>query len=433
MKNAVIAQSGGPTPVINNSVRGAVDALLSSGKIDKIYGAKRGILGVLEENLLDISCQQKEQIALLSKTPSAGILGSCRYKITNKEDLERIVTVFKKHNIGYFLYCGGGDSMDTANKIDKLAGEEDFDIKVVGIPKTIDNDVGGGLKDDGTFDICDHNPGYGSVALNTAINILEANEENKAICTSESVLIITVMGRKTGFIPASARLADPERKIPLIIILPENMERFKAGENLEYITEKVNEKLSDYGRCIVITGEGANLGDLGVLKDNFGHIEYGSSATSVGQILANYLNGLDRKDKKSRILSRGYASFDKPGTRQRRDITHVSEVDLLEAYEVGKYAAAIALKGESGYMATILRVSMKPYRVVYDKVLLENVANSEREFPVEWRTEDRIDVTDDFIKWAVPLIGDRIPHFCRFKEVCAEKVCPSYVPYNYRD
>ncbi len=432
MKNVVIAQSGGPTSVINNSVRGAVDALVSSNKVNKIYGAKMGILGVLEENFLDISCQSGEQISWLSSTPSAGVLGSCRYKIKSDEDLERIVEVFKKHNIGYFFYCGGGDSMDTANKINILADEEGLDLIATGIPKTIDNDVGGKLKADGTFDICDHDPGYGSVARNTAINVLEANEESMASYTTDPVIVITVMGRKIGFIPASARLTDPERKIPLLIILPENMSEKDHKANLEFITGKVNEKISAFGRCIVVISEGINLGDLGVVRDNFGHIEYNSSATTVGQILINYLNGLDKEDRKRRFLVRGNARCENPGTRQRREIAYASEVDLLEAYKVGEHAANVALKGENGYMATILRIPGKTYRVVYDKVLLETVANSEREFPGEWMARDKTDVTDDFIEWAMPLIGSELPRFCGFREIYAEKKCPSYIPYDYR-
>jgi 6-phosphofructokinase 1 len=430
VKNAIIAQSGGPTSVINNSIRGAIDTLISSDKINKIYGAKMGILGVLNENLLDISIQSKKQISLLLDTPSAGVLGSCRYKIRNDLDLERVVEVFKKHDIGYFFYCGGGDSMDTANKISVLAEEKCFDLIATGIPKTIDNDVGGKLKADGTFDICDHDPGYGSVARNTAINVIEANHENMASHTSDPVLVITVMGREIGFIAASARLADPERKIPLLIIMPESMSKKDSAANLKFIERKVNEKLSACGRCIVVISEGVNLGDLGAVKDNFGHIEYGSTATSAGQLLINYLNGLDRKDGKTRLVVKSYARCEVPGTRQRREAAYVSGVDLIESYKVGEFAANIALKGENGYMATILRIPGKKYRVIYDKVPLEDVANSEREFPEEWLIKENSDVTDDFIKWAMPLTGGNFPEYSEFKEIYAGKKCPSYIPFN---
>lgn len=436
MKNVVIAQSGGPTSVINNSVKGAIDELILSKKIDKICGAKMGILGVLKEELIDISAQEPHQIALLAETPSAGTIGSCRYKIKNDEDLFRIVEVFKKHNVGYFFYCGGGDSMDTANKINELAKRNNLELICTGVPKTIDNDVGGPLQADGTFAVCDHDPGYGSVARNLAINILEANEENKASYTSDPVLVTGVMGRKIGFIPAAARLADPERKMPLLIILPEALSKEDSLSNLEFITEKVNRKLKDYGRCIVVIGEGVNVGDLGILRDNFGHPQFSASERTVEQLLINYLNGTDRKDNQgraqSRLIVKGIARSERPGTRQRREIAYVSEVDREEAYQVGAHAAQIALSGENGFMSTIIRKPGNIYKVTYDKVPLDVVANSERKFPKEWITLDRLDITDDFINWALPLIGEPLPHFAKFKGIFVPKKCNKYVPTAYR-
>jgi len=436
MKNVVIAQSGGPTSVINNSVRGVINRLKNSGKVGKIYGAKMGILGVLKEELIDITEQNPEQVALLEKTPSAGVIGSCRYKIRSQEDMERIVDVFKTHNIGYFFYCGGNDSMDTANKVSKLAREKGMDLISIGIVKTIDNDVGGQLQKDGTFSVCDHNPGYGSTARFTAINVLEANEENKASYTSDPVLVIGVMGRKIGFIGASARLADPERNIPLLIILPESFNKFSPEENLQYITEKVNEKLKEASRCIIVISEGVNLGDLNILKDSFGHEQFSAAGKTVEQVLSNYLNGLDRKDKegraKSRLVVKGIARYEKPGTKQRRDFYTTSSVDLKEAYEVGRHAAEIALKGENGYMATILRKSGENYSVYYDKIPFDIVANAERKFPEEWISEDRVDVKDEFIKWAEPLIGEDLPSFAEFENIMAEKKCGEYIPFSYR-
>jgi len=436
MKNIVIAQSGGPTSVINNSIRGAIDELILFKKIDKIYGARMGILGVLKEELIDISSQEPRQIALLAETPSAGTIGSCRYKIKNDEDLARIVEVFKKHNVGYFFYCGGGDSMDTANKINELAKQNNLKLICTGIPKTIDNDVGGPLQADGTFAICDHDPGYGSVARNLAINILEANEENKASYTSDPVLVIGVMGRKIGFIPAAARLADPKREMPLLIILPESLSKDDYQDNLEFITEKVNEKLKKQGRCIVVIGEGVNVGDLGILRDSFGHAQFSASENTVEQALINYLNGTDRKDNQrraqSRLIVRGIARSERPGTRQRREIAYVSEIDKEEAYQVGAYAAKIALSGESGFMSTIVRNPDLPYKVNYDKILLDTVANSEREFPKKWISSNRVDVTDEFINWALPLIGEPLPRFAKFKEIYIAKKCGEYVPVGYR-
>jgi len=431
MRNAVIAQSGGPTSVINNSIRGAVNVLLSSDKIDKVYGARMGILGVLNENMLDISSQDLNQIDRLSQTPSAGVIGSCRYKIKSEEDLSRIVEVFSAHNIGYFLYCGGGDSMDTANKIAKIARGKGLELIVVGIPKTIDNDVGDKLSADGTFAICDHNPGYGSVARNTAVNVAEADQENMASFTSDPVIVIGVMGRKIGFIPAAARLADPKRKLPLLVILPEAFKGSDPADNLDYITVKVNQKLKEYGRAIVVIGEGVDLGSVGVLADSFDHTQFSSSAFSIEQILANYLNGIDR-DGNTRLSVRGNARWEKPGTRQRRELAYVSDVDLAEAYQLGKLAAEIAIVGHSGYMSTILRISGSTYKVKYNKVSLERVANSEREFPPQWITLDRVDVTDEFVSWAAPLIGVDLPQFSEFEKIYAEKRLPEYTPYQYR-
>ena len=436
MKNVIIAQSGGPTSVINNSIRGAIDELIASKKVDRIYGARMGILGILKEELIDISAQEPHQIALLAETPSAGTIGSCRYKIKDDKDLARIIEVFKKHNVGYFFYCGGGDSMDTANKVSELAQKENLELICTGIPKTIDNDVGGPLQTDGTFAICDHDPGYGSVARNLAINILEANEENKASYTSDPVLVIGVMGRKIGFIPAAARLADPKREIPLLIILPESLSKDDYQSNLEFITEKVNEKLKKQGRCIVVVGEGVNVGDLGILRDSFGHAQFSASEKTVEQVLTNYLNGIDRKDSQgraqSRLIVRGIARSERPGTRQRREIAYVSEVDREEAYQVGAHAAQIALSGENGFMSTIIRKSGNVYKIIYNKVPLDVVANSKRKFPQEWISGDRVDVTDEFVEWALPLIGSPLPRFAKFKEMYVPKKCREYIPVEYR-
>ena len=436
MKNVVIAQSGGPTSVINNSIKGAIDELILSKKINKIYGAEMGILGVLKEELINISAQDPHQIALLAETPSAGTIGSCRYKIKNDEDLIRIVEVFKKHNVGYFFYCGGGDSMDTANKINELAKRNNLELICIGIPKTIDNDVGGPLQANGTFAVCDHDPGYGSVARNLAINILEANEENKASYTSDPVLVIGVMGRKIGFIPAAARLADPKREIPLLIILPESLSKDDHQGNLEFITKKVNEKLKKQKRCIVVIGEGVNVGDLGILRDSFGHAQFSASENTVEQALINYLNGTDRKDNQgraqSRLIIRGIARSERPGTRQRREIVYVSEIDKEEAYQVGTHAAQIALSRENGFMSTIIRKPDLPYKVNYDKILLDTVANSEREFPKKWIASNRVDVTDEFINWALPLIGTPLPRFAKFNEIYVSKKCAEYIPVEYR-
>lgn len=327
--------------------------------------------------------------------------------------------------------------MDTAHKVSKMARENGLDLICVGIPKTIDNDLGGTLQSDNTFAICDHNPGYGSVAKNLAVNILEANEENKASYTSDPVLVITVMGRKIGFIPAAARLADLKRRMPLLLFLPEALSKNDSKSNLEFITEKVNERLKEAGRCIVVIGEGVNLGDLLILKDSFGHAQFSASGTTVGNLLINHLNGLDRTDSqgqaKTRLAVSGIARAENPGTRQRRELAYVSEVDHEEAYQVGAYSAQLALNEQSGYMATIVREPAIYYRIRYDKVALEVVANAEREFPKEWIAENKSDVTDDFVHWANPLIGSPLSEFTKFKEIYISPKCEKYVPVEYRN
>jgi 6-phosphofructokinase len=313
--------------------------------------------------------------------------------------------------------------MDTANKVGILAKEKGLDLVATGIPKTIDNDVG-----DSEFKLIDHTPGYGSVARYWALYTQNANEENMGSCPSDPVLVIQAMGRKIGFIPAAARLADPERKIPLQIYMAE------SGLNLSQLADNVNDQLKKSGRAIVVVSEGFPVGNLGEKKDLFGHTEYSSSEITVGQIVTNFLN-------KVGLTVNGLARGQVPGTDQRNAIVYASNVDLEEAYKVGEKAALITSEGESGYMATILRKESSNYEVYYDKVPLEKVANSERSFPANWISESRIDVTDDFIDYARPLIGtdwanipieNGIMRFARFKPIFAEKKLNEYTPQAYR-
>ena len=425
-KNVIVAQSGGPTPVINNSLRGVIETCKKMpDKFGKIYAGFHGIEGVLKEELLDISVQDEKEIELLKNTPAAGSIGTCRYKLKSaqKEDFERIVEVFKTHQIGYFFYIGGNDSMDTTNKVGALAKKKGLDLIATGIPKTIDNDVG-----DSEFKLIDHTPGYGSVARYWALYTQNANEENMGSNPSDPVLVIQAMGRKIGFIPAAARLADPERKIPLQIYMAE------SGLNLSELADNVNDRLKKSGRAIVVVSEGFPIGNIGEKKDLFGHTEYSSSEITVGQIVTNFLNKVGLKVN-------GAARGQVPGTDQRNAIVYASNVDLEEAYKVGEKAVNIAAEGESGFMATILRKESGNYEIYYDKVPLEKVANSERSFPKGWITENRIDVTDDFIDYARPLIGEdwaRIPiengimRFARFKPIFADKKLNNYTPEAYR-
>ncbi|MFO7937937.1 MAG: diphosphate--fructose-6-phosphate 1-phosphotransferase [Kiritimatiellia bacterium] len=426
MKNVLVAQSGGPSAVINNSVRGVIDACRDyPGTFGNIYGAWHGIEGVLKEELLDISAQDDREIALLESTPAAGAIGTCRYKLKahQDEDFERVIQILKAHDIGYFFYAGGNDSMDTANKIAQIAAEKGLELISTGVPKTIDNDVG-----DSEFKLVDHTPGYGSTARYWAANLLGANEENAGSCPADPVLVLQAMGRKIGFIPAAARLADPERRLPLQIYLTE------SGVSMQEMADLVNDELLRSGRCIIVVSEGFDVGDIGEQKDSFGHTNFGASSKTAQSAIVSYLNSVGLK-------ATGKARGQTAGTDQRHSAPLASVVDRREAYESGRYAVEIARNEGNGYMSTILREPGDTYKVRYDKVPLDVVANSERFFPKEWIAENRIDVTDEFIKYARPLIGDEwadvplengLPRFTRFKPVFAAKKCGAYFPQAYR-
>lgn len=425
-KNVLVAQSGGPTPVINASLQGVIERCLSyNDHVENVYASWHGIEGVLLENLVDISSQPMEEIRLLRHTPSAGSIGTCRYKLgkDQEEDFARILDVIKAHNIGYFFYIGGNDSMDTASKVSKLAGENGLELVVTGVPKTIDNDIG-----DANFTIIDHTPGYGSVARYWSYIIQNTNEESRAMSGSEPVMVLQAMGRKSGFITAASRLADPEREMPLQLYMAE------TNHNLETLAENVNMELKRSGRCIVVVNEGFNVGRLGEVYDAFGHIEYGASRTTTAQVVVNYLN-------EKGLAVRGQATVQVPGMFQRSTSIYASKVDQDEAYRLGEKAVEIAMHEGTGWMATILRAHENTYRALYDKVKLEKVANSERFLPSEWITKDGIDVTDDFINYAMPLIGDGWPdiiidnglqRFTRFDIKYIDKLLTDYVPVKFR-
>lgn len=425
-KNLIVAQSGGPSPVINNSLRGLVETARDLPEIGTVFAGWHGIEGVLKEELLNLSDQSPEEISLLRTTPAAGSIGTCRYKLreNQQEDFDRVMEVFKAHDVGYFCYIGGNDSMDTANKVAMLAGERGLDVVGIGVPKTIDNDVG-----DSKFQLIDHTPGYGSTARYWAHQVQLANEENNGSSPADPVLVLQAMGRRIGFIPAAARLADPNRELPLQIYLAER------EISIEQLADNVNDQLKRDGRVIVVVSEGLKLGDIGETKDSFGHAQFSASQLTVAQVLINELN--------ARGLSvKGAARANVPGTAQRHDMLYASNVDLDEAYGAGKKAAELAAAGESGFMSTILRNDGPDYSVRFDKVPLVEVANSERTFPTDWITADGMDVTDDFIKYATPLIGTdnvNVPvidgrlRLAKLKPIFADQKLPKYVPQADRN
>jgi len=291
------------------------------------------------------------------------------------------------------------------------------------VPKTIDNDVG-----DSAFKLIDHTPGYGSVARYWALNVQNANEENAGSCPADPVLVMQAMGRKIGFIPAAARLADPDREMPLLIAMKE------SGLSLPDLADAVNDMLRERNRCLLVVSEGFPVGDLGERVDGFGHTEYGSSQMTVQQAVVNYLNDVG-------LATRGAARGNVPGTDQRHNMIYASTVDMEEAYRVGQKAVLVAAEDGSGYMSTILREPGPIYNVHYNKVPLELVANSERSFPAAWIAAGRLDVTDDFVRYARPLIGDEWPsiplvdgrqRFARLELKFADQVLEPYVPQAYR-
>jgi 6-phosphofructokinase len=425
-RNAIVAQSGGPSPVINASLLGVLEGCREFPEhIGRVYAAWHGVEGILQEELIDMANQDPEELRLLRTTTSAGAVGTCRYKLTEaqSEDFQRIIEVMQAHDVGYFFYIGGNDSMDTAHRVSRLAAESGVELAATGVPKTIDNDVG-----DPEFKLIDHTPGYGSAARYWSYIVQNVNEENRGMSVSESVAVLQAMGRKSGWIPAASRLADPQREMPLQMYFAE------GGHTLKSLAENVNRELGCSGRCIVVVSEGFDVGGLGEMHDGFGHIEYGASRNTVAQAVVNYLNEVGLK-------SRGYATGQVPGVLQRSTSIYASNVDIEEAYRVGRKAVEVGVGEGSGWMATILRESDSPYSVRYDKVPLDQVAVSARQLPTDWISGDGLDVTDDFIRYAGPLIGEdwpRIPiekglqRFARLRIRFIDRKLPEYVPVRFR-
>ncbi|NLO35038.1 MAG: diphosphate--fructose-6-phosphate 1-phosphotransferase [Clostridiaceae bacterium] len=422
---ALVALGGGPSPVINASLAGVIERCRDYPAITGLYAAWHGVEGILREELIDLDGQDRSELDRLKQTPASGAIGTCRYKLGEgqQEDFDRIIDVLQAHGIGYFFYIGGNDTMDTADKVSRLAHERGFDLVVTGVPKTIDNDLG-----DEARTIIDHTPGYGSAARYWAMTMQNTEEENRGMSVSECVSVWQAMGRKSGFITAAARLADPERRWPLQLYFAE------AGHNLDSLTEHVNQELVRSGRCIVVVNEGFDVGHIGAKRDGFGHIEYGASEQTAAQIVVNHLN-------KAGLKARGQATGQVPGILQRASSIHRSVVDIEEAWAVGAHAVEVAMTAGTGFMATILRVSDDPYQVRYDQVPLRTVANSERFLPPDWISPDGLDVTDAFIRYARPLIGRDWPHipledglqrFARLNIRFIAPRCPTYMPAAHR-
>lgn len=409
-KNAFYAQSGGVTAVINASAAGLLEtARTYPDKIGNVYAGRNGIIGALTEDLIDTSAESPEAIRALRHTPS-GAFGSCRYKLKSLEDnrceYERLIEVFKAHNIGYFFYNGGGDSADTCLKVSQLADTLGYPIQAIHVPKTVDNDLP-------VTDCC---PGFGSVAKYVAVSMLEASFDVASMAkTSTKVFILEVMGRHAGWIAAAGGLASSrERHVPIIILFPEvtfDQEKFLA---------KTDRYVKEYGYCTVVVSEGVKgadgkfLSDQG-LRDAFGHAQLGG----VAPVIANMVkNGLGLK------YHWGVADY------LQRAARHIaSRTDVEQAYAMGKAAVEYAIAGHNSVMPTIERVSSAPYAWKTGMVELSKVANVEKMMPADFISEDGFDITDKCRAYLSPLIEgedyppykDGLPDYVRLKNVAVAK------------
>lgn len=391
-RNALYAQSGGVTAVINASACGVIETCRKSSRIGKVYAGRDGIVGVLTEDLIDTSKESKAAIAALRHTP-AGAFGSARYKLKglneDRAKYERLIEVFRAHRIGYFFYNGGNDSMDTAAKVAKLSLELGYPLTCIGVPKTVDNDLP-------HTDCC---PGFGSVAKYVAVSTREAALDVASMArTSTKVFILEVMGRHAGWIAAAGGLAGQgPADAPHIILFPEipfEQARFLA---------KVKECVASYGYCVVVVSEGTQSADGKFLaeagtKDAFGHSQLGGAAPEIARIVKEAL---------------GYKYHWAVADYLQRAARHIaSKTDIAQAYAVGKAAVDFALKGANAVMPIIVRKRAKPYRWSIGSVPLEAVANQEKMVPREFITADGFGITPACRRYLEPLIaGEDYPPY----------------------
>lgn len=386
--NCLVAQSGGPTAVINASACGVIQEAQKNQEIENIYGAESGILGILNERLYDINKEKPEVIDGLKHTPSSA-LGTCRHKLTSQDEYDKILSVFEKYNIRFFFYIGGNDSQDTANKIHKTAVQKGYDLKVIGVPKTVDNDLWG----------IDHCPGYGSVVKYTAAMVRETGLDSEASYSVDKVNIIETMGRNAGWIAAGTVLArEQEGQAPDLILMPE------VPFDKERFIEKVKNNLDGKGHCVVIVSEGVKNPDGNYLSegsgavgiDSFGHRQLGGAAMALKEIVEGELNVKTRYCRPS-IINRNGSHF-------------ASLQDSTEAYELGAEAVRLAMKGQSGLMSSLKRISNDPYEYALTSLPLDEVANKERTIPLEWISEDGFDLKPGFFReYVLPLIQGEVP------------------------
>jgi 6-phosphofructokinase 1 len=392
-KNAFYAQSGGVTAVINASACGVIQAAReNSEQIGNVFAGRNGIIGALTEELIDTSEESDEAIAALRHTPSGGF-GSCRYKLKSLEEnlreYERLIEVFKAHDIGYFFYNGGGDSADTCHKVSQLSEKMGYPIQAIHIPKTVDNDL----------PITDNCPGFGSVAKYIAVSTLEASFDVRSMAkTSTKVFVLEVMGRHAGWIAAAGGLASNESyDLPILILFPE------VDFDQEVFLAKCRERVEKYGYVIVVVSEGAKWPDGRFLaeqgtRDAFGHAQLGGAAPVVANMIKDAL---------------GYKYHWAVADYLQRAARHLaSRVDVEQAYAAGRAAVEMALAGDNAIMPAIIRTSNDPYSWEIQKAPLAEVANVEKMMPPEYISEDGFGITNACREYLLPLIqGEEYPPY----------------------
>lgn len=392
--NVFYAQSGGVTAVINASACGVIETARASGRFGKVFAGRNGIIGALREELIDTSLESDETIAALRHTP-AGAFGSCRYKLNsldqNRAEYERLLEVFRAHEIGYFFYNGGGDSQDTANKVATLSLEAGYPLLCIGIPKTVDNDL----------PVTDNCPGFGSVAKYVAVSIREAGLDVASMCESSTkVFVLEVMGRHAGWIAGAAGLAaEREGDAPHVIVFPE------IAFDKDAFLAKVDACVKRFGYCAVVVSEGAHYEDGRFLaeagtRDAFGHAQLGGVAPFLANLVKEAL---------------GYKYHWAVSDYLQRAARHIaSKTDVEQAYAMGKAAVEFALGGKNAVMPTIVRESSNPYRWKVGEAPLAKVANVEKKMPRDFISEDGFGITDAAREYFAPLIeGEDYPPYAK--------------------
>ena len=385
-KKILVAHGGGPTAVINCSLQGVVEAARASGKVDKIYAARFGAEGILKGDLLDLTNVPAETIAKLRHTPASAI-GSCRRKLS-EADYPTVLETLKRFEIDCFFYNGGHDSMDTCHKVNELAKKEGLDLRVIGIPKTMDNDL----------DITDHCPGFGSAARYAALSAAELALDASGLPIH--VVVLELMGRNAGWVTAAAAMAARLTDCEVLTYLPEtpvDEDKMLAGIERHYAKGR--------GLLVAVSEgvrglDGKPLADTGMV-DGFGHTIPGGAAQHVA----------DQIIQKLGIKSRA----EKPGLLGRASIPYVSIPDREEAYAVGKFALEAALRDESGYMAAIAAERSPVYRSSLFLAPLADVANVEKKFPVEWIVDGN-QIAEPFFQYALPLMGGDFPEYALLRK-----------------